>query len=902
MRRARRLLRIALAFLLVVAVSGSAAFATDYVVTTTTDAAGVCTVSDCSLRSAIAAANGDPSAHIVLGTSQTYALSLGRLTITGPMTIDGNGSTINGSALDRVFDVSGNFTLTINNVTITNGLASGFLSLGGALNIHGANVVLNACTVNGNSTAAESGLRDDGGGIAVIGSFNAAAGTTSLASLTLNNSTVSNNIGATGGGIVCVLCSLTISKSTILGNTATGGDGGGIAVVGNSSILAVTGSALTSNTATGGTARGGGLAVPWGTSASALSRNRIVGNAGVSGSAIFENLGTAAAADNWWGCNFGPGAGGAGCAAAPNNVLGSVVTSPQLILKINTSPATIPPLTSSGVTADLTFDSSNADTSSGGTIPDGVSASFAGTLGTFATPTATTVNGKASDAFTAGFSFGSPSLSTTIDGQTVSTTIGIAGCGVITLSGTTFPIGTVSVAYPATTITQVGGISTTTFAVTAGALPPGLALSSTGTVSGTPTGNGPFNFTVTATDVNGCSGSAGYGITINPSPTPAVLTTPQPGSTFTGPTVTFQWTSGTGVTAYRLSIGTTFGGVDLLNQDEGTNQSAVVPGLPTASRVYVRLSSLIGGVWRFNDYIFNRSTSSIRSTAPHDFDGDGKADVTMYRPSIGTWYVLTSGLNYPASSAYQWGTSTDVPVSGDFDGDGKADIAIYRPSTGVWWVLLSSTNFASYTSRQFGISTDVPVPADYDGDGKTDFAVYRPSTGTWFVLKSSTNYTSYSSYQWGTSTDVPVPADYDGDGKADVAIYRPGAGVWWILLSSTNSTTYVTHQWGGSADIPVPGDYDGDGMTDVAVYRPSTGNWYMLLSSTNFAAYLNYKWGGVGTTITVPADYDGDGKTDIAIYEPGTNKWFVLMSSTDFGTYLGFYWGMPNDIPVLKSP
>jgi hypothetical protein len=61
--------------------------------------------------------------------------------------------------------------------------------------------------------------------------------------------------------------------------------------------------------------------------------------------------------------------------------------------------------------------------------------------------------------------------------------------------------------HPGTTLTQSGGIGTATFAVTGGALPAGLALSSGGVVSGTPTVTGPFNFTVTATDANGCTGS-----------------------------------------------------------------------------------------------------------------------------------------------------------------------------------------------------------------------------------------------------------------------------------------------------------------------------------------------------------------------------------------------------------
>jgi uncharacterized repeat protein (TIGR01451 family) len=90
-------------------------------------------------------------------------------------------------------------------------------------------------------------------------------------------------------------------------------------------------------------------------------------------------------------------------------------------------------------------------------------------------------------------------------------------CPTITVSPTSLSAGTVGNAYPATTFTQSGGAGSVTFSTT-GTLPPGLAVSSGGVLSGTPTTVGTYDFTVIATDVNGCTGSRSYSLTINPTP------------------------------------------------------------------------------------------------------------------------------------------------------------------------------------------------------------------------------------------------------------------------------------------------------------------------------------------------------------------------------------------------
>ncbi|MGQ3131740.1 MAG: choice-of-anchor J domain-containing protein [Flavobacteriales bacterium] len=85
-------------------------------------------------------------------------------------------------------------------------------------------------------------------------------------------------------------------------------------------------------------------------------------------------------------------------------------------------------------------------------------------------------------------------------------------CPAFTVSPASVPNGTAGSMY-SQNLSQTGALGAPNYAITAGALPPGLTLSAAGVISGTPTATGTFNFTVTVNDNSGCSGSRAYSIT-----------------------------------------------------------------------------------------------------------------------------------------------------------------------------------------------------------------------------------------------------------------------------------------------------------------------------------------------------------------------------------------------------
>ncbi|MBI5680863.1 MAG: DUF11 domain-containing protein [Methanobacterium sp.] len=359
--------------------------------------------------------------HIIGSATSYTGASNKNLTINKNVNIMGESGTVTLDAQDsgRFFTINHEYTVTLSNITFTNGNV-GTTANGGALYNDG-NLTVTNCIFTGNDadcggaiwntmflTVTDSNFTSntaarDGGGICTGNGQ-----TDPISSIvTVTNCIFTSNSAQWGGAIWNRSPSLTVTKSTFTSNTASQYGG---------AIRNWVNAVVTENTFTGNSATTGGAAISTYNGGSTIAHfNRLIGN-GVN--EMHLAAGTVDATDNWWGSNTSPSA----------KVDAAVNVSTWLILSITAVPDSIPKLANSWLTGLLTINSNGVDTSSLGHVPDGINMGFAFVnlgvnLGSVSPTTRTTLNGLATSTFTALNTNGVARVSTTVDGVTVYTDI-----------------------------------------------------------------------------------------------------------------------------------------------------------------------------------------------------------------------------------------------------------------------------------------------------------------------------------------------------------------------------------------------------------------------------------------------------------------------------------------------
>lgn len=297
---------------LVALATASAARAELYIPTKTADTDdGACSLTDCSLREAIDAANDHAGGDAILLRAGIYRLTLpgdplGSLQIRGDLTLVGDGASrtiIDGGQISGIFFLAGGVTAEIRDVTLRNGRSPG---AGGAIANDGGNLTLFRASLTGNSSVA--GVRGLGVGGAIF----------SAGPLVVRDSTIAANSAQDSGGGIYAGALTTLANVTVTGNQADGFGGG---VVFNASARGTVNNAtIAGNSAP----RGAGLLVqntPFIDLAPRVTNSIIAGNTGAGNTGGLEPdcSGPIDSAYNL----IGNGVGCVGPAAATHDIVGT---------------------------------------------------------------------------------------------------------------------------------------------------------------------------------------------------------------------------------------------------------------------------------------------------------------------------------------------------------------------------------------------------------------------------------------------------------------------------------------------------------------------------------------------------------------------------------------------------
>ncbi|MDE1155945.1 MAG: putative Ig domain-containing protein [Acidobacteriaceae bacterium] len=215
----------------------------------------------------------------------------------------------------------------------------------------------------------------------------------------------------------------------------------------------------------------------------------------------------------------------------------------------------------------------------------------------------------------------------------------------------TLPVGTVGTAYSAG-LTATGGAAPYTWTVASGSLPSGLALTSGGVVTGTPTAAGTSSFTAQVADSKGATVTESLSITVNPAASPLSITSGAPPIGTVGVAYTMALAADGGTTPYTWSLlaGSLPAGLTL-------SSAGAITGTPTAQ-----------GTSNFTVQVADSAGATATATLSITVDAEVTTPlvITSGAPpsgTVGTAYTMTLGAS-GGTLPYAWSLSSGSLPSG----------------------------------------------------------------------------------------------------------------------------------------------------------------------------------------------------------------------------------------------
>jgi hypothetical protein len=279
----------------------------------------------------------------------------------------------------------------------------------------------------------------------------------------------------------------------------------------------------------------------------------------------------------------------------------------------------------------------------------------------------------------------------------------------------------------------------------------------------------------------------------------------------------------------------------------------------------------------------SRCRACVAIHALADFTGDGPPGIAFAGPvahndasltvnEFTPMFIFRSSKTYPYSQASPAGI-----LPADFNGDGKADLTVSLDNyNGVGSVLIYLNNgdgtFANPVSYSAGYNPGGMVTPDINHDGILDLVVTAPNGGTdaatgvsILLGKGDGTFISGGIFFAGTYPVSVTIADFNGDGNPDLTVTSLDNTVSVLLGTGNGSfTPGPSFATGNSPPYIAAGDFNGDGKLDLAITdtQDQTVSVFRGDGKGNFQLHSMYVVSYYSNSLIV-TDFNGDGKLDI---------------------------------------